>query len=320
MKQLGKLVKIEDLHTIWKHEAKDFTPWLAEEENLSLLSEAIGIDIVLEERESEVGDFSVDIFATEESTGRKIVIENQLEDTNHDHLGKIITYASGKDAEVIIWIVKRARDEHKQAIEWLNNHTDDKCAFFLIEIELWRIGNSDPAVKFNIVERPNDWAKSMKKSSSLTQSGALRLNFWQQFIEYNQANNGVYAKSRPTSDTWIGKSIKGVPGTSVNIVVTKDSCRIEAYINSAGPNKSENQVKNKQIFNILYAQKDEIEKEYGAELIWQRLDDKVTCRIYEDRPFSYINEDERQSIFEFFCDTTNRMLKSFGHQAKLFKK
>lgn len=124
MKQLGKRVKIEDLHTIWKHEAKDFTPWLAEEENLSLLSEAIGIDIVLEERESEVGDFSVDIFATEESTGRRIVIENQLEDTNHDHLGKIITYASGKDAEVIIWIVKRARDEHKQAIEWLKNYNE----------------------------------------------------------------------------------------------------------------------------------------------------------------------------------------------------
>ena len=244
-KQLGKLEKIEDLRSIWKHEAKDFTPWLAEEENLSMLSEAIGIDIVLEEQESNVGEFSVDIFATEESTGRKIIIENQLEDTNHDHLGKIITYASGKDAEVIIWIVKRARDEHKQAIEWLNNHTDDKCAFFLIEIELWRIGNSDPAVKFNIVERPNDWAKSMKKSSSLSQSGAQRLNFWQKFVEYNQTNHGVYAKSMPTSDSWIGKSIKGIPGTSVNLVVTKDSCRIEAYINSG------NQENNKNIFDVL---------------------------------------------------------------------
>ena len=167
--------------------------------------------------------------ATEESTGRKIIIENQLEDTNHDHLGKIITYASGKDAEVIIWIVKRARDEHKQAIEWLNNHTDDKCAFFLIEIELWRIGKSEPAVKFNIVERPNDWAKSMKKAASLTQGAALKLDFWQQFIDYNQANNGVYARSMPTTDAWIGKSIKGIPGTSVNLVITKQSCRIEAY-------------------------------------------------------------------------------------------
>ena len=313
MKQLGKLEKIEDLRSIWKHEAKDFTPWLAEEENLSMLSEATGIDIVLVEQESSVGEFNVDLFAAEESTGRRIIIENQLEDTNHDHLGKIITYASGKDAEVIIWIVKRARDEHKQAIEWLNNHTDDKCAFFLIEIELWRIGKSEPAVKFNIVERPNDWAKSMKKNSSLTQGGALKLNFWQQFIEYNQSNNGVYAKSMPTPDAWIGKSIKGIPGTSVNLVVTKDNCRIEAYINSGS------QEKNKSIFDALINHKDVIEKDYGATLIWQRLDEKVTCRIYEDRPLSYINEDDRPAIFEFFSDATNRMLKSFGSHAKLFK-
>lgn len=314
MKQLGKLEKIEDLRSIWKHEAKDFTPWLAEEDNLSMLSEAIGIDIILEEEESNVGEFSVDIFATEESTGRKIIIENQLEDTNHDHLGKIITYASGKDAEVVIWIVKHARDEHKQAIEWLNNHTDDKCAFFLIEIELWRIGNSEPAVKFNIVERPNDWAKSMKKSSSLSQSGAQRLSFWQKFIEYNQTNRGVYAKSMPTSDSWIGKSIKGIPGTSVNLVITKDSCRIEAYINSG------NQENNKNIFDALCANKDSIEREYGTSLIWQRFDEKVTSKIYEERSLSYTNECEILDIFKFFCDATNRMLKSFGAHAKLFKK
>lgn len=313
MKQLGKLEKIEDLRSIWKHEAKEFTPWLAEENNLSLLSEAIGIDLVLEEQESNVGEFSVDIFAAEEGTGRKVIIENQLEDTNHDHLGKIITYASGKDAEVIIWIVKRARDEHKQAIEWLNNHTDDKCAFFLIEIELWRIGKSDPAVKFNIVERPNDWAKSMKKATNLTETKSLRLNFWQKFIEYNQTINGVYAKSSPSTDTWIGKSIKGVPGTAVNLVVTKDRARIEAYINTGS------QEKNKSIFDMLQNQKETIEAEYGAEFVWQRLDDKVTCRIYEERPWSFLNEDDHQNIFEFFCDATNRMLKSFGKQAKLFK-
>ena len=174
--KLGKLEKINDLRSIWKHEAKDFTPWLAQEENLAILSDAIGIDIVLEEKESNVGDFSVDLYATEEGTNRKIIIENQLEETNHDHLGKIITYASGKDAEVIIWIVKKARDEHKQAIEWLNQHTDEKSAFFLIEIEVWKINDSDPAPKFNIVERPNDWAKAMKKAG-LSESDSLKLEF-----------------------------------------------------------------------------------------------------------------------------------------------
>ena len=134
---LGKIERIDDLRTIWKHEALDFSKWLAQEENLALLSKAIGIDMILKETESSVGSFSVDLFASEEGTGRKIIIENQLEDTDHDHLGKIITYASGKGAEVIVWIVKRARDEHRQAVEWLNQHTDENIGFFLVEIELW---------------------------------------------------------------------------------------------------------------------------------------------------------------------------------------
>jgi hypothetical protein len=179
--KLGKLEQITDLRSVWKHEAKDFTPWLAKEDNLEILSEAIGIDIVVEEQESHVGDFSVDLYATEEGTGRRIIIENQLEETNHDHLGKIITYASGKDAEVIIWIVKKARDEHKQAIEWLNQHTDDKFEFFLIEIELWKINDSEPAPKFNIVERPNNWAKAMKKTAGLSETENLKLAFWEKF-------------------------------------------------------------------------------------------------------------------------------------------
>ena len=179
--KLGKLEQITDLRSVWKHEAKDFTPWLAKEENLEILSEAVGIDIVVEEQESNVGDFSVDLFATEEGTGRRIIIENQLEETNHDHLGKIITYASGKEAEVIIWIVRKARDEHKQAIEWLNQHTDDKFEFFLIEIELWKINDSEPAPKFNIVERPNTWAKAMKKTAALSETENLKLAFWEKF-------------------------------------------------------------------------------------------------------------------------------------------
>ena len=125
MKALGKLEEIKDLRDVWPHEALDFTPWLAKEENMALLADAVGLDITVDEQESPVGDFSVDIFASETGTDRKIIIENQLEDTNHDHLGKLITYASGKSADIVIWLVKRAREEHKSAIEWLNNHTAD---------------------------------------------------------------------------------------------------------------------------------------------------------------------------------------------------
>ena len=119
MLNLGRLEEIKDLRTVWPHEALDFTPWLAQDDNIALLADAVGLDIMVDETESSVGDFNVDIFASETGTDRKIIIENQLEDTNHDHLGKLITYASGKAADVIIWVVKRAREEHKAAIEWL---------------------------------------------------------------------------------------------------------------------------------------------------------------------------------------------------------
>lgn len=132
------------LREVWPHEAHDFTKWLAEEQNLATLGMAVGIELELIETESSVGSFNVDIYAQESGTGRKVIIENQLEDTNHDHLGKVITYAAGKGAEVVIWVVAHARDEHRQAIEWLNQHTDSDFGFFLVEVELWKIGGSLP--------------------------------------------------------------------------------------------------------------------------------------------------------------------------------
>lgn len=162
MIELGMLEEITDLREVWPHEAHDFTPWLAK--NIGILGETLGIDIVIEETESAVGDFNVDIYATDAETNKKIIIENQLGDTDHDHLGKLITYASGKDADLVIWMVKKARPEHSAAIEWLNNHTDEGVGFILCEIKLYRIGNSEPAPKFEIVEQPNNWVKNVKAS------------------------------------------------------------------------------------------------------------------------------------------------------------
>ena len=138
--KLGTLKRVE-LKRIWQLEASDFSKWLSKEKNIALLSDTIGITIDPDSlvMEDKVGDFRVDIFGQEEGTDRKIIIENQLEDTNHDHLGKLITYASGKQASILIWIVKHAREEHKQAIEWLNQHTDNTVGFFLIEIAFRKI-------------------------------------------------------------------------------------------------------------------------------------------------------------------------------------
>lgn len=126
--QLGKITREHDLRTVWSNEAQAFTPWLAE--HLDVLGDALGITIELEERESSVGTFSLDILARDQDSGEAVVIENQIEQSDHEHLGKLITYASGKDAKYIVWIVKDAREEHRAAIEWLNKISDDTIGFF----------------------------------------------------------------------------------------------------------------------------------------------------------------------------------------------
>lgn len=170
-----------------------------------LLSDAVDMTLELKETESSVGSFSVDIYAVDTASGSKVIIENQLEDTDHGHLGKIITYAAGKDAQAVIWVVKHARDEHRQAIEWLNGHTDDEVAFFLVEIEVWRIGDSLPAPVFNVVERPNEWARAEKAKDGLTESQVNRLEYWRAFREASHAHAGFSASMKArkaTSDHW----------------------------------------------------------------------------------------------------------------------
>lgn len=149
--KLGKFTEV-NVRDLWKHEQYDFSAWLAKEENIAELGDLIGLSLVDVNTEVYVGAYRCDLVAKDETTGTKVIIENQLESTNHDHLGKIITYASGLDAKVIVWVVKEAREEHRSAIEWLNNNTLSGIAFFLIEIHAYKIGDSLPAAKFEMVE------------------------------------------------------------------------------------------------------------------------------------------------------------------------
>jgi hypothetical protein len=184
--ELSRIKKI-DLREAWSHEANDFTKWLSKPDNISLLSEEIGVDINVIRTEAPVGRFNVDILAEESESEDKIIIENQLEYTDHSHLGQIITYASGVDAKYVIWIVRDVREEHRQAIDWLNENTDNNLNFFLILIELWQIDNSTPAPKFVTVSKPNDWKRVMTRRTERGGSngiGALRLDFWTGFFEF----------------------------------------------------------------------------------------------------------------------------------------
>ena len=293
MATLGKIKKIDDLRTIWKHEARDFSKWLAQEENLALLSETIGLDIVLKETESSVGSFSVDLYATEAGSGRKIIIENQLEDTNHDHLGKIITYASGKGAEIIIWIVKHARDEHIQAIEWLNQHTDENIGFFLIEIELWQINDSIPAPKFSVIEKPNDWAKTMKAVEGLSDYQKLQLDFWQSFVNHayqkdDFKKNFTVRKAQPQH--WYSIS---VGSSSYHISFTANSQKklvgAEIYIHDDKP-----------MYEQFKAHAKEIEAELGTEVNWREA--TKDCRILLLKNGDIKNPEHWHNCFDWFCD------------------
>lgn len=257
--ELGKMKRIHDLRTVWPHEANDFTKWLAEDANLEELGNAVGIDIDLEERESSVGSFSVDLYATESGSGRKINIENQLEDTNHDHLGKLITYASGKGAEVVIWIVKRARDEHRQAIEWLNQHTDSNIGFFLVEIELWQINDSLLAPKFNVVEKPNDWAKTMKSIEGMSETDRLKLEFWQAFNDHLGSNPDFQKEfnlRKPQPCHWYDLSL-GTSSYYISLNINTQKKKIDAglYI----PN-------DKEVFHRLQEHKAEFDAAFGTDI------------------------------------------------------
>ena len=251
--KIGMMQEV-DIRDLWKHEQYDFSNWLAEPENITYLNDILGLTLVEINKETYVGSYRCDIVAVDETDGTKVIIENQLESSNHDHLGKIITYASGMDAKVIVWIVKQAREEHRSAIEWLNNNTREDINFFLIELHAYKIGDSLPAPKFEVIEQPNDFIKASKNTSSnntLNRSQTERLTFWNQFNDEIVAHGKPFNIRKATTDNLydiaIGNSNYQL---SVTLVNSDSFIGVEFYISN-----------NKDLYDFLYAQKDVIENE-----------------------------------------------------------
>ncbi len=286
-KSLSKIQKI-NLREVWSHEALDFTNWLAKDENLDLLSEEVGVNIKLIRTEANVGKFNVDILAKEESTDKLIVIENQLEATNHDHLGKIITYASGYDAEFIFWIVKDVREEHQKAIEWLNDHTDENINFFLIRIELWRIDSSNPAPKFEIVASPNEWAKTIKSKpcfGELTDIKLQQLKFWDKFKEYVRSRDFSIRLQRPRPQSWYDITI-GNPEAHIVLMINsrEDFFSCGLYIDD-----------HKDLFHYLMAKQDAISDALG-----EKIDGKAAqkaSRIWVKKKVDGVFDEAQQEAY-----------------------
>ncbi len=303
---LGILEKV-DLRQIWKHEAINFTNWLAKPENIQVLSEELDIELDNIKTEEASGRYSVDIVADEMESGRKVIIENQLEITDHRHLGQILTYASAHDASIIIWITKDYTEEHKQAIDWFNRHMPEEISFFLIQIELWKIGDSQPAPKFNIISRPNNWAKTFKKASSsndkVSEIKLTQQRFWTEFKEYSEKAGGtkVNLGRTPRPQHWYDISIGTTKGhLSLTINTRYDYIACELYIRS-----------DHEFYQKLLNKKEAIESVIDRNLDWMDLEDKSAYRIqsrYQCNPF---DEEKWETYFEWLRESVDKFYTTF---------
>ncbi|MBP2898783.1 DUF4268 domain-containing protein [Escherichia coli] len=274
--KLGKVTYIDDIRSVWEHEAKDFTPWLAD--NINLLGAELGMDIELITTEHGIGAFSLDIYGKEVNTGHSVVIENQLEATDHSHLGQLITYASGADAKIVIWISREVREEHRKAVDWLNQVSSEDIHFFAIEIQAITIDGSLPAPFFNVKASPNEWGKAQKAIASggigtKTQKRTYYHEFFTKFLAELKQRKPHFTNAKSVGyDGWFGFS-SGKTGYIYNATFRSGkrfSC--ELYIDT--PNREVNKAK----FDELIQYKYEIEAALG-DLSWERLDDKKACRI-----------------------------------------
>lgn len=233
---LGKLEKIS-LREVWTSESSDFTPWLAKPENIKILSDEINVDLEVLAQEERVGPFKADILCKDTSTDRFVLIENQLECTDHKHLGQLMTYAAGLNAVLIIWIAEKFTDEHRAALDWLNRITDESVDFFGIEIELYRIDNSSPAPKFNIEAKPNDWSKNIKRSaesSEITETKLLQQEYWQSLKEYITKRNYDFKMRKPLPQHWTNIAI-GRSYFKLNVFANTRDQRIGVILILTGP-------------------------------------------------------------------------------------
>lgn len=310
MTDLSRLTPVP-LRDIWTSEATDFTPWLARDDNLALLGDTLGFDLELEAVERNVGPFRADILCKDTVRDRWVLIENQLERTDHTHLGQLITYAAGLDAVTIVWIAARVAEEHRAAVDWLNEITDTDVRFFVLEVELWRIGDSPAAPKFNIVSQPNDWARITSRAGTVIGNAnhsplkGQQLEYWTELEALLATSGGPVRPVKPQPASWIAHGVGRTNfGLNAAMNTRENWVRAEIYIGGDAA---------KGYFFLLYQRKEELESSLGFALDWQRLEAKKDARICISRPES----DLRQRLswpdqHAWLVDKLNRMHATFG--------
>jgi hypothetical protein len=298
--KLGKIQEV-DLREVWPNEAGSFTPWL--EENPEELGEILGLDLEFV-REKPIGKFSLDLFGTDLTTGRKVVVENQLETSNHSHLGQLLTYAGGVEPSIIVWVAKSIRSEHRAALEWLNSVTGPETLFFGVEVKAVRIGDSIPAPMLDLVVEPNSWSKEVRSSGVggfESEKSKLYAAFWRAFIDKASDSLPEFATRTAWARHWLPTG-GGVSGVNLNLVFYAEGIRTEIYLGSADPATNESRYK------LILDSRETIEAEIGQALEWEALEGRKACRISLYGPIGDITEQERWAEFiDWFTSAYSRI-------------
>jgi hypothetical protein len=304
--KLGRMEKL-DLRSYWKKEATDFTPWLAQDENIQLLSETIGIELEVQSQEESVGPFSADILCKDTINDHFVLIENQLEKTDHTHLGQLMTYAAGLDAVTIIWIAQKFTEEHRAALDWLNRITDDTFTFLGIEIELYKIGDSSPAPMFNIVSKPNDWTKQVKRSTTAqptTNTKLLQQEYWQGLRDFLEDNRSFVKMHKPLLQNWTNIGI-GRSNFHLSASVNSRDNSINIWLNIMGDHAKEK-------FDKLY------ESSYNnsmtvvhRDLVWDKMEGRKMSAVMLKAPGNFADKNDWNNQFHWFKENLERFTTYF---------
>lgn len=310
MKKLGQLKRINP-REVWKSEASEFTPWLRE--NMPALADTLGLELDLIEREADVGAFSADLVAKDLNSDRQVVIENQLTATDHDHLGKLLTYAGNMWAGVVVWISSEFRDEHRQALEWLNQVTSQDIDFFGLQVEVLQVDDSAPAPNFSIVAKPSGWQKERRRAVQVTPRQQRYREFFSALLgELKAAAPHITSARSVGYGHWFSFSA-GRSGFTYSFSFARDKrFRVELYIDQGERDL------NKSAFDLLMEHEKEIREEVGTLVEWERLEKARASRIAVYKENSYIDAPEEvlKDLRVWAVDAMLRLRKAMDSRIK----
>ena len=298
---LGRLTAIPPKE-VWAHEAYDFTPWLLQ--NVDVLADLLGMDLELDVAEHPVGSFSLDLLGRDLSDDSVVIVENQLEQSDHIHLGQILTYAAGTNPTTIVWITTGFRPEHRAALDWLNEHTDRATRFFGVEIVVVKIGNSEPAPNFKLVAEPNDWGKQVRAAAEgeMTQRSKLYWDFWEEFLTRIRTSHPEWTNAKASTPTSWYDLPAGTSGAALSTVFTRNGLTVQLYFNDS------DRAVNLARFNALFAKKDQFEQALGEEAVWDEMGGRKSTRVYVMSPFGDVADvDQWPAMLDWLLERHARL-------------